>query len=175
MVAKTDNVFMGGLLLSQKGLPGRVVGAMDRRMTIRAGAVNFSSVHVVERALIIERPGVSRVGMASLAKERGFGVEQLEMVGTVRLVAIQAVFPDRDVFPEERASLLRVALITLFVDGGLVHQFSFQNAVRIVAIRTGHFSLSDRMMRGPEELRLLLLVAAKTGVRFDFGFQLVFF
>ena len=119
---------------------------MDLHVTIRARSIEDFVVHLIDLVLVIQCPRVSSVGMASLAEEGNLGGEQLGMVGAVRIVAIRAVFPDRDVFPKERTPLLGMTFITLLVDGGLLQQFPGLNAVWVVAIRTGHLSLPERMM-----------------------------
>lgn len=148
---------------------------MDLRVTIRTRAVKDFVAQIIDLILVIQRHSVSSVNMASLAEERDLGVEQLGMVGAMGFVAVRAVFPDRYVVPEKRTSFLGVAFIALLVDGGLLQQFPGLNAVGIVAIRTGHFSLSERMMRGPKELGLFLLMAGETQVGLAGRFELRFF
>src|SRR5262249_59707656 len=68
--------------------------------------------------------------LAQLMAARG---QQFDVVGTVRRVAGEAVLLHRGVFPEQRASLLRVALITEVVGGvGLEHVAALAS-VRIMA------------------------------------------
>ena len=58
-----------------------------------------------------------RVAVALLAKERACDLEQLVLIGPVRTVAVQAIFPDRSVLPEERTAFFRMTGVTKLVHG----------------------------------------------------------
>lgn len=66
------------------------------------------------------RSGMLRFNMTLLAKPRPLGFEQLVVLGTMRLVAVQAVFPHRGMLPKEGPFFLGVAGETVFVHRGLL-------------------------------------------------------
>ena len=73
--------------------------------------------------------------MALLAKQRTCRDQELFVIGAVRLVAIAARIPHRCVVEQERATLVRMAPVTGFVDTVRLQQRLGRAAVRIVAIR----------------------------------------
>ena len=76
------------------------------------------------------------------------------MLGAMRLMAVQAVFPNGRVLPKERPSLLGVAGITVLVDGILDQELGARAPVRIVAIGAGHLSFPQGHVGGPHVLSL---------------------
>ena len=113
----------------------------------------------VERAAMTYREVV-----ALLAKVGTRPHEQLVMVGTMRLVTVDATLADRRVFPEERPPLFGVAGVADVVDGIGVQQGTGRRAVRVVAVDAGHLALWKRHVRTLAELRTLLLVTLEAGL-----------
>lgn len=89
------------------------------------------------------------------------------MLGPVRLVTVQTVFPNRRMFPEERTSLFRVTGITIFIGGILRQKFGSRAPVRVMTVGADHLTLAERHMRGTHILRFPELMTLKA------GFQLV--
>ncbi|OGD21021.1 MAG: hypothetical protein A2W03_10060 [Candidatus Aminicenantes bacterium RBG_16_63_16] len=107
---------------------------MDPGVTIRTAAIEDFVIQEIDLVLVIQRHAVPGIGMASLTEPRDLSVEQLSMVGAMGIMTIQAIFPDGNVIPQERASFLGVTCVALFVDRGLFQQFPRLKTVRIVAI-----------------------------------------
>ena len=84
--------------------------------------------------------------------------EQLFMVGTMRLMTVDAIFADGRVFPEERPPLFGVAGVADVVDGIGVQQGTGRRAVRVVAVDAGHLAFGQRHVRTLSEFGTLLLV-----------------
>jgi hypothetical protein len=81
-----------------------------------------------------ERARMKSFNMTVIAQE-GCPLYQHPGLGTaVGIMAIGAIFPHRLVFPQERATLFSVALVTGFIDGVLDQQGPPGGAVRIMAI-----------------------------------------
>src|SRR5262249_8418409 len=80
-------------------------------------------------------------------------------------MAIEAIFADRIVLPEERAAFLRVALVAIVVHR-IFSQHGFGGAaVRIVTVRAGDLALTYRHMRREIALGAPVLVTLEAGVR----------
>lgn len=86
------------------------------------------------------------------------------MVRTVRLMAIETIFPDRRMLPNEGTAFFVVALVTQLIDGNILEQWRGIGTVRIMTIDTGHLAFRQRHMRTFIKLYLLLLVAGETGL-----------
>src|SRR5262245_5279600 len=87
-------------------------------------------------------------------------------------MAIEAIFANRIVLPQERAALLRVTLVAI-----VVHRIFSQHrfggaAVRIVTVRAGDLALTDRHMRREVSLRAPVFMTLEAGVRSKSGVQL---
>ena len=88
---------------------------------------------------------MSALRVTTLAKQRGALREHPRMVRPVRVMARCAIFRYRRVFPQVRATLLRVAL-----EAGIVHCLPRQLQLRCSAVRTvtagaGHLAFTQRM------------------------------
>lgn len=73
--------------------------------------------------------------------------KQPHIIAPVRQVTIQAVFPYRCMFPQERTAGIGMASITGFVDAVVRNQFLGDRTVDVVTIGALHFAFADRMMR----------------------------
>jgi len=102
-----------------------MIAAMDLRVAVLTGAADHARTLSssqqrtgrrlsvpVERAVMADRQVV-----ALLAQVRTRPHEQLVMVGTMRLVTVDAVLADGRMFPEKRPPLLRVTRVAETVDG----------------------------------------------------------
>src|SRR5262245_8084396 len=102
-----------------------MIAAMDLRMAVLAGAPDHawtlssplectgSRLPIpVERAVMTHRQVVTL-----LTKVRTRAHEQLVVVGTMRLMTVEAALADRRMFPEKRTPLLGVAGVAHVVDG----------------------------------------------------------
>ena len=89
---------------------GRVIAAVDLRMAVLAGTADRPiagcGTTTDELAGVVEVGLVIGVVVALLALERPCDGEQLVVIGTVRIVAVQAVVADRGVHPEERPAFV---------------------------------------------------------------------
>lgn len=104
-----------------------------------------------------------RIAVALLAEERPCHLEQLILVGPMRIMAVQAAFPDRCVFPEKRATLFRVAGVAGLVDRvPLEHRFG-GGSVWIMTVHAGHFPLWQRHVGAFGKFGPLLFVAGVAG------------
>ncbi len=88
---------------------------------------------------------VVRAVMALVTQERGTRFKQWRDIGTVRCMAIGAIFRHRLMFPEEGAAFLCMAHEAGFGDRILLEQFWAGRTVWIVAIRTYDLAHIDRV------------------------------
>ena len=155
-----------------EALTSRMIAAMDLRVAVLAGAPDHawtlsSSLQrtggrlpvPVERAVMTDRQVV-----ALLAQVRARPDEQLVMVGTMWLMAVQTAFANWRVFPEKRSPLLGVACVAHVVDGIRVQERARRRAVRVVAVDAGHLAFGQWHVRAPAELGALLLVTLDAGL-----------
>ena len=103
-----------------------------------------------------------RTVVAFLAHERSARFQQWCDVGTVRRMAIAAIFCSRLMFPQERTALFSMTLEAGFIDRVFLQQLRTGRTVQIVAIRTDHFAFTDRMVRHFVAVSALLFVAGVT-------------
>src|SRR3972149_6748820 len=98
--------------LPGEGESGRVVGAVDVRVTLDTGPADDK--------LVGRQPGLGRVAtfdVALLAEARQRELQHLFPDSAVRVMAVRAALEDRRGAPHEWAPPLVVALITVVVDG----------------------------------------------------------
>jgi len=110
-------------------------------------------------------PGSTMTTVALIADERRTSLEQVVGNGAVRLMTIGAVVGDRLVVMHERTTLFHVAGVAGFDHAIALHELGTGRTVGIVAIRTGHLALDDRVMGRLVDLSTLLLVAAEAHFR----------
>src|SRR5262249_3963231 len=84
-----------------------MIGTVDLRVAVHTTPVESEDVESGHGLMARQKIYVTL--LAQLMAARG---QQFDVIGTVRRVAGEAVLLHRGVFPEQRASLLRVALIT---------------------------------------------------------------
>jgi len=137
-------------------------------MTIQAGAGKHSiglrrTSKVTE--VCIERSGMTRYIMATLAKLRRTVGQELSMVASMRGVAGFAVFFNRRMFPHERTALFCMAFVAKVVDGAAFDKFIPETAVMIMAVRAFYFTFFYGMMRLFGNLSANAPMAGKTKFR----------
>lgn len=79
-------------------------------------------------------------------------------------MAIQAVFPDRRMLPDERPALFLVALVANLIDRVGFEQRRGNGPVRVVAVGTGDFAFGQGHVRAFPEFGALLLMATVAGL-----------
>ena len=91
--------------------------------------------------------------MALLAEPGRADLQQLRILGAVRVMARRAIFHHRRMLPQERPAPFRMTLVTGLIHRGFDQQLRIGSAVRIVAIRARHLSFSKRHVRRALQLR----------------------
>ena len=127
-------------------------------------AVQAALVEGVPRHGGIRGTRVAGCLVALLAEERLLDLQHLLVDGAVGVVTVEAVLTDGSVLPEERPALLGVARVAVLVDRGLQDHLVVGRAVRVVAARALELALAQRHVARPEELGLLLQVAARAQI-----------
>ena len=112
---------------------------------------------------------VVRAVMAFVTQERSSRFQQRSNVGTVRRMAIGAVFCHRLVFPQEWAALFSMAGETGFSHCGFLQQLGSGRTVRIVAVRTDDLARIDRVRRYLVGISALLLVTSEAHFGLSFS------
>ena len=102
-----------------------------------------------------------RGNVALLAETGHTGFQQLRARGTVRFMAVHAIFHHGRMLPQEGTAPLRVTRVTILVDRALDQQLGIGSAMRIMAIRAGDLSFSKRHVRRAHHLSTAQLVALK--------------
>ena len=87
--------------------------------------------------------------VATVAHARHADLEQLRIVGSVRLMAGRAIFHDGRVFPQERPFAFHMAAQTVRRDGRLNQLLRIGRPVRIVATGAGYLTFAIRHVRRP--------------------------
>src|SRR5215510_11584812 len=129
-------------------------------------AVLALAIECVDRRRIARIAWVpGEIGVTLLAEARPRDLQQEVIDRAVRIVAVQAVLAHRGMLPQERAALLRVTLVAIVVDGGLIQKSLAVGAMRIVAAGARHLAFANRHVRRAPNFRALVLVTLETGVR----------
>src|SRR5450759_218034 len=102
--------------------------------------------------------------MALLAEAGPRNLEHPFLVAAVRVVAGRAALDDRYMLPEERPALLSVATVAGFVHRAGEEHLVVRRAVGVMAARALHLPFTERHVREPRQLCLLLRVAVGTGL-----------
>ena len=136
-----------------------VVG--DRRAGGREGLVGQPLTGIVKLRTAEDSGLVSGIRVAVLAQEGRSLDQQIRLVRAVRRMAVQAAFADRKVLPQQRAALLRVAVVASLVDRNFLQQLRSRRAVRVVAVGANHLRLANRMVRELVAVGTLLGVAGE--------------
>ena len=110
-----------------------------------------------------------RAVVALGTQKRCTRLEQRRDVGTVRGMAVGAVFGHRLMFPQEGAAFFGMAGEASLIDRVFLEQFRTGRAMGIMTIRAHYFAFTDRVMRNFVALRTLFLVAGEA----DFGLRLL--
>jgi len=103
--------------------------------------------------------------VAAIANARHAYLQQLWVVGAMRLMAIGAVFQYRRVLPQERTTAFGMAGEAVLVDRALNELLRVGSAVRVVTARARHLAFAIRHMRGALQLRAAHLVTPQTEFR----------
>src|SRR5262245_49451793 len=147
---------------------GRSVAAVHVLVAVLARMLGGTVARPGELAggvdVAVERAGMARVQVAALAQPRLLRHEHLVVVRAVRVVAVEAVLPDRGVLPEERAALLRMALEAQLVGHLGLDHLGLAAVVGVVAAAARHQAFTHGVMRRPERLRADRGVARVAGV-----------
>ena len=103
--------------------------------------------------------------MALMAKERRTGLQHALHHGSMRVMAVGAVFAYRLMVMDKRTPLFHVAGVARINHAIALHQLGADRAVGIMAIRACHLAFRNWMVRRLVDLRTLFLVAGKTHFR----------
>lgn len=101
-----------------------------------------------------------RIQMTRLAEPRSILRQKLFVIRTMRLMAVQAIFANRWVLPQERPAFFRMAFIALLVYRICDDHFRRERAVRIVTARTCHEPFANRMVGRPLDLGSNIVVTS---------------
>lgn len=155
---------------------------MNHDMTVHAGATSSARARINHRACCSRKSTldacdsagkrcltVVRAVMALVTQERGTRFKQWRDIGTMRRMAIGAVFRYGLMLPKEGAAFLSMAGEAGFRDRILFEQFWTGRTMWIVAIRTDDLASIDRVSRDLVALCSLFLVTGKA----DFGLSLL--
>ena len=96
-------------------------------------AVQASAVIGVDGVRALRHGLMPTLHVALLAQSRHFRREHLVIGRAMRIMASEAVFLDRRMFPEHRRLLLAMTFEALVIEGFCVNQLFTFGAVRIVA------------------------------------------
>lgn len=147
-----------------------MVGSMNGEMAIGAGPRELT-VGSLLVGRIIQGAGVPGIQMTRLTKPWPVLRQEFFVIGTMRLVAIQAIFANGRVLPEEGPAFFRMAFIALLVHGVRNDHFRRERSMRVVTTRTGHEPFSNRMMGSSLDLGSNIVVAGAASVFHSGGLQ----
>ena len=109
-----------------------------------------------------------RLDVALVAEPRHAGLQQLRAGGTMRFMAVHAIFHHRRMLKQERATSFRMALVAGLVDRAFDQQLGIGSSMRVMAIRTGDLSFSKRHVRRALHLSASLEMALKADLHLRF-------
>jgi hypothetical protein len=140
-------------------------------MAIHATAVCDPRIGALAKREVASREQIVRMAeapglvVALVAEEwRGRDEEPL-VIRPVRVVAIEAAFDDRGVFPEKRSALFRVALITELIDTIGAQKRVRGRTVWRMTITAGDLAFEQRHVGALAKLCALLGVTGEAGLR----------
>lgn len=108
-----------------------------------------ATVEVLDGTEWLRLRGVSAAVVAGVADTWHPHFKELGIVRAMGFMAIRAVFHNRRVFPEERASAFRVAAEAILVDSALNELAGVGRAVWIMAARASNLPFAIGHVRGP--------------------------
>jgi len=129
---------------------------MDLRM-----AVGATSVEREARGGQLRSGRMSRLDVALLAEPGRAGLQQLRASGTMRVMAVHAIFHYRRMLPQERATSFRMTLVTVLVDRAFDQQLGIGSSMRVMAIGASDLSFSKWHVRRALNLSAAQLMALK--------------
>ena len=112
--------------------------------------------------------------MALPAKLGPLYLQQKFVGGAVWVVAIEAIFTNRRVFPKEWTTLLSMALVAIVVHRIFTQHGLGGTAVRVMAIRTSDLAFTQRHVGRKVRLRASVFMTLEAGVPPSGGVQLEF-
>lgn len=107
----------------------------------------------------------THIAVTSIAQKRCGSDQQCLVIGPVWVVAIEAAFDDRRVFPDERPAFFRMAARAQDVDTVGSQQRIGRRTVRLVAIATRDLALEQRHVGALAKLAALGWMTSKTNLR----------
>ena len=128
-------------------------------------AVGASAVEVLYGAERLRLRGVTAAVMAGVADPRHPRLEQLRVAGTVRFVAVRAVFHHRGVLPDERTAAFRMAAQAVLIGSALDELLRIGRAVRVMAAGAGDLPFAVGHVRRTLQLGAAHLVALQAKLR----------
>ena len=111
-----------------------------------------------------ELRGMPHLRVALLAQHGAGSRKQALEIGAMRVVAVEAIFPDRRVLEQKGPTLLGMTAVADVVDAIGFEQGVRRRTMGIVAVDAGYLSLRQRHVRAHVKLRALDLVAGKAGL-----------
>ncbi len=144
MIGSVDHVMAGAAVLAEQ-----LLGGSTKVRDIRSG---------------IQAAGMISLVMTLLTQVRSPNLQQAFLGGTMGIVTDGTVFPYGGVLPQERAALLRMALVTCLVDGVLHQLRRAGRAMGVMTVGADYLAFADRMAGTPETLGALVLVALETDI-----------
>jgi hypothetical protein len=129
-------------------------------MAIRAGSAQELLCGSVGRYVLtgVEVGRMISLAMALLAEERHAHFQHARLIGAMGIMAVRTVFTHGLMLPQERAALLRVALVADLVDRVFGQLMRAGGAMRIVAVGTDDLAIPDGMVRALVDSGPLVLV-----------------
>jgi len=110
---------------------------VDPRVAVRASPVEIP--YRIEQSRDCRMPARDVTG---IAHARHPNLEQLRIIGSVRLVAVCAVFHDRRMLPQKRTATLCMAAQAILSCGRLNELLRVGSTVRVVATGASHLAFA---------------------------------
>lgn len=102
--------------------------------------------------------------VAALAQERRARLEHILGRGSVRVVAVAAVFVDWFMAVDKRTAFFHVAGVAGLDHAVALHEFGAGGAMHVVAVRARHLAFDQRVVRGLVDLGSLFFVASEANL-----------
>jgi len=140
-------------------------------MAIHATAVRDPRIGALAKREVASREQIVRMAeapqlvMTLIAEEWSGRDEEPFVIRPVRVVAVETIFDDRGVLPEERTALFGVALVTELIDTIGTQKWVRGRAVWRVTIAAGDLAFEQRHVGALAKLCALLGVTGEAGLR----------
>lgn len=125
---------------------GGMIGTVDLHMTVLAAAIHQPRVRADTGRQVGRRQQIIRmsaIDVALLAQKRPACGEQGFMIGAMRRMTVQTVFPDRCMLPQHGAAFFLMTIETKLIDRQITEQRSSDGAMRIMTIGTVQLALDQ--------------------------------